>query len=167
MRHTHKLRMSVFRTAKDSLLCAKRRRIEPQYATFCNLNRKRPNINKLRFTQEKRGKRVAPMAQTGRAIACRRGRCECSQAAARLAHGPRPKPSSSRRTDTGSQSACPCEAKAIVSAPRATSILARSTAFLPGQPPQLAKPTISTFSSTPSKLPLRSLTALKQPEPGQ
>ena len=108
MRHTHKLRVSVFRTAKDSLLCAKRRRIEPQYATFCNLNRKRPNINKLRFTQEKRGKRVAPMAQTGRAIACRRGRCECSQAAARLAHGPRPKPSSSRRTDTGSQSACPC-----------------------------------------------------------
>ena len=69
MRHTHKLRMSVFRTAKDSLLCAKRRRIEPQYATFCNLNRKRPNINELRITQEKRGKRVAPMAQTGRRTA--------------------------------------------------------------------------------------------------
>ena len=72
MRHTHKLRMSVFRTAKDSLLCAKRRRIEPQYVTFCNLNRKRPNINELRITQEKRGKRVAPMAQTGRRTAATR-----------------------------------------------------------------------------------------------
>jgi hypothetical protein len=61
--------MTVFRTTKGGLLQAKRRRIEPQYATFCNLNRKRPNINELRITQEKRGKRVAPMAQTGRRTA--------------------------------------------------------------------------------------------------
>ena len=72
MCHTHKLRMTVFRTTKGGLLCAKRQRIEPQYVTFCNLNRKRPNINKLRFTQEKRGKRVAPMAQTGRRTAATR-----------------------------------------------------------------------------------------------
>ena len=45
-------------------------------------------------------------------------------------------------------------AKAMASAPRFTSSLARSTAFLPGQPPQLVKPTISISSSTWAKAPI-------------
>ena len=43
--------------------------------------------------------------------------------------------------------------KQIVSAPRFTISLARRTAFLPGQPPQLIKPTIFISSSTPVKEP--------------
>ena len=41
----------------------------------------------------------------------------------------------------------------MVSAPFLIRLRARSTAFLPGQPPQLQNPTISIGSSTPSKAP--------------
>lgn len=57
-------------------------------------------------------------------------------------------------------------AKAMVSAPRFTSSRTRSSAFFPGQPPQLMNPTISTCSS-PANAPVLSLTARKSAVPGQ
>lgn len=57
----------------------------------------------------------------------------------------------------------------MVSAPRLIRVLARSTAFFPGQPPQLQKPMISMgySSGTWLKTPFRSRTEMKSVVPGQ